>query len=157
MELELIAIAIGGRIVPRFRELTPEKMGKASLVREKSFGTTKDRMLYIERCANSRVVTIFVSDGNKMIIEETKRSIHDALCMARNIVRNNFIVYGGGSAEISCSIAVGAAVDTYPRVEQYAIRAFGDALDSIPMALAENSDLLGPVHVRLVACPPLVT
>ena len=152
----MIAIAIGGRIVPRFRELTPEKMGKASLVREKSFGTTKDRMLYIERCANSRVVTIFVSDGNKMIIEETKRSIHDALCMARNIVRNNFIVYGGGSAEISCSIAVGAAVDTYPRVEHYAIRAFGDALDSIPMALAENSDLLGPVHVRLVACPPLV-
>ncbi|KAJ8639599.1 hypothetical protein MRB53_016293 [Persea americana] len=141
VELELIAIATGGRIVPRFQELTPEKLGKAGLVREKSFGTTKDRMLYIEQCANSRAVTIFIRGGNKMMIEETKRSIHDALCVARNLIRNNSIVYGGGSAEISCSIAVEAAADRYPGVEQYAIRSFADALDSIPMALAENSGL----------------
>ncbi|KAG4170426.1 hypothetical protein ERO13_A12G146300v2 [Gossypium hirsutum] len=80
VELELIAIATGGRIVPRFQELTPEKLGRAGLVREKSFGTTKDKMLYIEHCANSRAVTIFIRGGNKMMIEETKRSIHDALC-----------------------------------------------------------------------------
>lgn len=36
---------------------------KAGLVREKSFGTTKDRMLYIEHCANSRAVTIFIRGG----------------------------------------------------------------------------------------------
>ncbi|BBG93984.1 TCP-1/cpn60 chaperonin family protein [Prunus dulcis] len=141
VELELIAIATGGRIVPRFQELTPDKLGKAGIVREKSFGTTKDRMLYIEHCANSRAVTIFIRGGNKMMIEETKRSIHDALCVARNLIRNNSIVYGGGSAEISCSVAVEAAADKYPGVEQYAIRAFADALDSVPMALAENSGL----------------
>ncbi|KAF5940017.1 hypothetical protein HYC85_021184 [Camellia sinensis] len=153
VELELIAIATGGRIVPRFQELTPEKLGKAGLVREKSFGTTKDRMLYIEHCANSRavrysfVVLLYALNGcykpisNKMMIEETKRSIHDALCVARNLIRNNSIVYGGGAAEISCSLAAEAAADRYPGVEQYAIRAFADALDSIPMALAENSGL----------------
>jgi T-complex protein 1 subunit epsilon len=141
VELELIAIATGGRIVPRFQELTTEKLGKAGLVREKAFGTTKDRMLYIEHCANSRAVTIFIRGGNKMIIEETKRSIHDGLCVARNLIRNNSIVYGGGAAEISCSIAVETAADKYPGVEQYAIRAFADALDSVPMALAENSGL----------------
>lgn len=36
---------------------------KAGLVREKGFGTTKDRMLYIEQCANSRAVTIFIRGG----------------------------------------------------------------------------------------------
>ncbi|KAF8648292.1 hypothetical protein HU200_064871 [Digitaria exilis] len=118
VELELIAIATGGRIVPRFQELSPEKLGKAGLVREKSFGTTKDRMLYIEQCANSRAVTIFIRGGNKMMIEETKRSLHDALCVARNLIRNNSIVYGGGSAEISCSIAVETAADRHPGVEQ---------------------------------------
>jgi T-complex protein 1 subunit epsilon len=56
--------------------------------------------------------------GNKMMIEETKRSIHDALCVARNLIRNNSIVYGGGSSEISCSVAVEAAADRYPGVEQ---------------------------------------
>lgn len=53
-----------------------------------------------------------------MMIEETKRSLHDALCVARNLIRNNSIVYGGGSAEISCSVAVEAAADRYPGVEQ---------------------------------------
>ncbi|MFS7964864.1 putative chaperonin Cpn60/TCP-1 family, groEL-like equatorial domain superfamily [Helianthus anomalus] len=95
-------------------------------------------MLYIEHCANSKVVTIFIR--NKMMIEETERSIHDALCVARNLIHNNSIVYGGGAAEISCSIAVEAAADKYSRVEQ-AIRAFANALDSAPMALAENSGL----------------
>ncbi|WOL01838.1 hypothetical protein Cni_G10555 [Canna indica] len=58
------------------------------------------------------------NSGNKMMIEETKRSIHDALSVARNLICNNSIVYGGGSAEISCSIAVKAAADKYPGVEQ---------------------------------------
>ena len=66
-EIELIAIATGGRIVPRFSELTPEKLGTAGIVRELSFGTTKDHMLVIEECKNSRAVTIFIRGGNKMV------------------------------------------------------------------------------------------
>ena len=44
-----------GRIVPRFSELSPDKLGKAGLVREVAFGTTKERMLVIEDCAKSQV------------------------------------------------------------------------------------------------------
>ena len=54
--------------MPRFSELTTEKLGKAGLVKEVSFGTTKDRMLVIEECLNSRAVTIFIRGGNKMVI-----------------------------------------------------------------------------------------
>ncbi|KAI8495567.1 PREDICTED: T-complex protein 1 subunit epsilon-like [Branchiostoma belcheri] len=140
-EIELIAIATGGRIVPRFQELSAEKLGKAGIVRELTFGTTKDRMLVIEQCQNSRAVTIFIRGGNKMIIEEAKRSIHDALCVVRNLVRDHRIVYGGGASEIACSLAVSEAADKNPSIEQYAMRAFADALDAIPMALAENSGL----------------
>ena len=66
-EIELIALATGGRIVPRFSELTSEKLGTAGVVREMSFGTTKDRMLVIEECPNSKAVTIFIRGGNKMV------------------------------------------------------------------------------------------
>jgi len=141
VELELIAIATGGRIVPRFADLTEDKLGKAGLVREIGFGTTKDRMLVVEECANSKAVTVFVRGGNKMIIDEAKRSLHDAMCVARNLIKDNRIVYGGGAPEIACSIAVQDAADLIPGVEQYAIRAFGDALEDIPLALAENSGL----------------
>ncbi|GAB5591816.1 T-complex protein 1 subunit epsilon [Umbelopsis nana] len=140
-EIELIAIATNGRIVPRFEDLTPGKLGKAGLVRELTFGTTKDRMLVIEQCANTRAVTVFVRGGNKMIIDEAKRSLHDAICAVRNLIRDNRVVYGGGAAEISCSLAVSKAADEISTIEQYAMRAFADALDATPLALAENSGL----------------
>ena len=53
--------------MPRFEELSPNKLGHAGLVRELTFGTTKDRMLVIEECKNSRAVTIFIRGGNKMV------------------------------------------------------------------------------------------
>ncbi|XP_052805177.1 T-complex protein 1 subunit epsilon-like [Mya arenaria] len=144
-EIELIAIATGGRIVPRFEELSAAKLGKAGIVRELSFGTTKERMLVIEDCHNSRAVTIFIRGGNKMIVEEAKRSIHDALCVIRNIVKDERIVYGGGAPEISCSLAVAKAANKISTLEQYAMRAFSSALESVPLALAENSGL-SPIH-----------
>jgi T-complex protein 1 subunit epsilon len=126
-------------VVPRFSELTAEKLGKAGIVREVSFGTTKERMIVIEECQSSNAVTVLIRGGNKMIVEEAKRSLHDAMCVVRNLIRDNRIVYGGGSAEISCSLAVSAFADTVSSIEQYAIRAFADALEDIPLALAENS------------------
>lgn len=65
--LQLIAIATGGRIIPRFEEVSKEKLGYAGKVSELSFGTTKDKMLVIEKCKNSRAVTIFIRGGNKMV------------------------------------------------------------------------------------------
>lgn len=168
VELELIAIATGGRIVPRFQELSADKLGKAGLVREVSFGTTKERMLVIEQCESSNAVTVLIRGGNfnhlksklffssynfviadflistreimmnffidysyfylilgnKMIVEEAKRSLHDAMCVVRNLIKDNRVVYGGGSSEISCSLAVSAFADTVPGIEQYAIRYF---------------------------------
>merc|ERR1711962_1438490 len=151
-EIELIAIATGGRIVPRFSELTADKLGTAGIVREISFGTTKDRMLVIEQCKNTRAVTIFIRGGNKMICEEAKRSIHDALCVIRNLVRDNRVVYGGGAAEIACSLAVSEAADKIATIEQYAIHALAENSGLNPietvskvksMQVAENNPYLG--------------
>lgn len=45
------------------------------------------------------------------IIEEAKRALHDALCVIRNLVKDNRVVYGGGAAEIACALAVNEAAD----------------------------------------------
>eukprot|EP00188_Purpureofilum_apyrenoidigerum_P005864 Plantae.Rhodophyta-Purpureofilum_apyrenoidigerum.ctg8143.p1 GENE.Plantae.Rhodophyta-Purpureofilum_apyrenoidigerum.ctg8143~~Plantae.Rhodophyta-Purpureofilum_apyrenoidigerum.ctg8143.p1 ORF type:complete len:538 (+),score=140.39 Plantae.Rhodophyta-Purpureofilum_apyrenoidigerum.ctg8143:126-1739(+) len=141
VEIELIALATGGRIIPRFSEISAEKLGHAGVVREQSFGTTRDRMIVLEDCKKSKAVTIFVRGGNQMVVEEAKRSIHDALCIVRNLVVDNRIVYGGGAAEIACSNYVSERVNEILGVEQYAVGAFAEALDSTAMALAENSGL----------------
>ena len=90
-EIELIAIATGGRIVPRFQELTAEKLGNAGVVREIDLGTTKERMLVIEQCKNTKAVTCFIRGSNRMVVEEAKRSLHDAICVVRNLIRDSRI------------------------------------------------------------------
>lgn len=150
VEIEHIAMATGGRIVPRFEEISSEKLGKAGKVREAIFGNTGERMLVIEDCANSSAVTVLVRGGSKMLVEEAKRSLHDAMCVVRNLVRDSRVVYGGGAAEVACSLAVSEYADTVTGVDQYAIRAFAEALEDIPLALAENAGLSPIEEVAVV-------
>jgi len=141
VEIELLAIATGARIVPRFEELEAKKLGIAGSVRELELGTENDRFVIVEECPNSKAVTVFVRGGNKMIVDEAKRSLHDAMCVVRNLIKDNRIVYGGGASEISCALKVSAEADKETGVEQYAMRAFADAVEYVPIALAENSGL----------------
>ena len=140
-ELELLAIATGGNIVPRFEDLSEKKLGTAGTMREIEFGTTRDRMLVIEGCANTKTVTCFVRGSNDMIVAEAKRALHDSICVMRNLIKDNRVVYGGGAAELACSLSVSHAADKQIGIDQYAFRAFSNALDSIPMILAENSGM----------------
>ncbi|KAK6464695.1 T-complex protein 1 epsilon subunit [Scheffersomyces coipomensis] len=140
-ELELLAIATNGRIVPRFEDLTADKLGTAGVIRELEFGTTRDRMLVIEDCSNTKAVTCFIRGSNEMIAAEGIRALHDSICVVRNLIRDSRVVYGGGAAELTCSLAVTDAADKQKGIDQYAFRAFAAALDTIPMTLAENSGL----------------
>lgn len=63
-------------------------------------------------------LTTAVLSLRQMIVEEAKRSLHDAMCVVRNLIKDKRIVYGGGSAEISCSIAVSRMADEIKGVEQ---------------------------------------
>ncbi|KRX65311.1 T-complex protein 1 subunit epsilon, partial [Trichinella sp. T6] len=155
-EIELVAIATNGRIVPRFSELTPEKLGRAGIVRSLKFGTTDASMLAVENCPDRRVVTILLRGATELIVDEVKRSLHDALCVVRNLIKDDRIVYGGGSAEISCALKLCSEAEKAEGLEQYSFRAFSQALEDIPLALAENAGLLPmqtladlkAVHVR---------
>ena len=148
-ELEQIAIATNGRIVPRFQDLSADKLGSCSKIYEMEFGTTKDRMLVIEqneKVIKSKTVTCLIRGSNKMIVDEAQRALHDSLCVVRNLVRDSRVVYGGGAAEVTMSRAVSEEADKQRGIDQYAFRAFAQALDAIPMTLAENSGL-DPIKV----------
>ena len=141
VELELIAIATGGRIVPRFEELSADKLGKAGCVRELSLGTGKDSVMIIEKCGSTRAVTVLIRGGNQMAVDEAKRCLHDAICCVRNLIRDSRVVPGGGASEIAASIKVAAVADSLPTIDQHSMKGFADALELIPTALAENSGL----------------
>ncbi len=54
---------------------------------------------------------LFLTDDGTQIVDEAKRALHDAICAVRNLVVDDRVVYGGGAADISCSLAVGKAAD----------------------------------------------
>ena len=142
-EIELIALATGGRIITNFKDIKKEKLGRAREVKEINVGTKNQKMIVIEDCPTKKAVTILVRGGSSMIVEEAKRCLHDALCVVRNMIKEPKIVYGGGASEISCSLHVAEKADSTASIDQYAIRAFAEALDVIPIALAENSGYNG--------------
>jgi T-complex protein 1 subunit epsilon len=60
----------------------------------------------IEDCSSSKAVTILIRGGSKTICDEAKRCLHDALCVVRNMIKNNNVVGGGGATELACAIEV---------------------------------------------------
>lgn len=72
-EIELIALATGARIIPRFSEISESKLGRARVVKEKSTGTMNDKLVVIEDCQVNKAVTIVVRGSSTMIVDEAKR------------------------------------------------------------------------------------
>lgn len=137
-ELGLMAAHIDGQIVARFEDLSEAKLGTAN-IREETLTTESEKIIIVENPDQRRSVTILVRGSTEYVVEEAKRSIWDALCAIRNILVHPFIVYGGGSAEISTSIFLGKAAASHPPEIEAGIRAFATALLEIPLTLATNS------------------
>ncbi len=138
-DMEKLERATGGKIISSIKDLKPEDLGEAELVEERKVGNEK--MVFIEGCKNPKAVTILVRGANDMILDEAERSINDAINVLRNIMRDPKIVGGGGAAEIELAIRLREYARKIGGKEQLAIEAFADALEEIPMILAETSGL----------------
>ena len=103
-DVELLAIATNARIVPRFEELRPQKLGFAGRVEEINFGTSSSNMLVVKDLPKSKAVSILIRGGSKTIVDEAHRALNDALCVVRNLVRDPRVLVGGGAAELACSL-----------------------------------------------------
>ncbi len=145
-DMEKLARATGGKIIASVKDLTPEVLGEARLVEEVKIGD--DKLVYIRECKNPKAVTIVVRGGTEHVVDEAERSLHDALSVVRNAIEDEKIVPGGGAPEAEVakqlrdySVKVGGR-------EQLAIEAFAEAVESIPLTLAENAGL-DPVDIMV--------
>merc|ERR1712070_798990 len=120
-------------------EISSDKLGTAGIIKEYQFSTSSDKVLLIQDCPNSKAVTVLIRGGSRTICDEAKRCLFDAICVVRNMIKSNLVVPGGGAIEMAASIEVAKEADKIEGIEQYAVRAFADALEEIPMTLAENS------------------
>ncbi|MGF3523204.1 MAG: thermosome subunit beta, partial [Candidatus Bathyarchaeia archaeon] len=138
-DMEKLARATGGKIIANIKDLTAEALGEAKLVEEVKIGD--DKLLYVRECKNPKAVTIVIRGGSEHVVAEAERSLHDALCVVRNAVEDGKIVPGGGAPEAEIARQLRSYAVKVGGREQLAIEAYADAVEAIPMMLAENSGL----------------
>jgi len=145
-DMEKLARATGGKIVASVKDLTPDLLGEAKLVEEVKIGD--DKLVYVRECKNPKAVTIVVRGGTEHVVDEAERSLHDALCVVRNAIEDGKIVPGGGAPEAEVAKQLRDYAVKVGGREQLAIEAFADAVESIPLTLAENAGL-DPVDIMV--------
>ena len=143
-DMEKLAKATGGKIVTKLDDITSKDLGYAALVEERKIGD--DKMTFIEGCKHPQAVTILIRGGTDRITAEAERSIHDALCVVRDIMEEPKVVAGGSAPEMEMSRVLKNYSETLPGREQLAVKAFAEALEGVALTLTENAGL-DPIDV----------
>lgn len=144
-DVEFICRTLGCRPIASLDHFLPEHLSNASLVEEIPMGASKIvKITGMTSAAKS--VSVCVRGSNKLVLEEADRSIHDALCVIRCLVKKRALIAGGGAPEIEVALRLMEYSRTLSGMEAYCVRGFAEAMEVIPYTLAENAGL-DPISV----------
>ncbi len=138
-DLSKLAKATGARVVTNLDDLFEKDLGTAELVEERKI--EEDRWVFVEGCKHPKSVTILLRGGSQRVVDEVARSINDALMVVKDVIQSPFIVAGGGAPETFAATKLRGWAKTLEGREQLAAEKFADALESIPLTLAENAGM----------------
>ncbi|WVQ79702.1 T-complex protein 1 subunit delta [Cryptococcus sp. DSM 104549] len=139
-EIDFIAKSTGARPVADIDAFTEDKLGYAELVEETSQAGAK--VVKVTGVKNpGKTVSVVCTGANELVLEESERSLHDALCVVRCLVKKRALIAGGGAPEIHISRLLTEYAQTLKGKEAYCYQAFAEALEIVPTTLAENAGL----------------
>jgi len=138
-DLAKLAKATGGRIVTNLDDLFEKDLGSADLVEERKI--EEDKWVFIEGCKHPKSVTLLLRGGSQRVVDEVERSVHDALMVVKDVMLNPHVVAGGGAPETYAATKLRNWSNSLEGREQLAAEKFADALESIPLTLAENAGM----------------
>lgn len=145
-EFEFISKTINAIPVAHIDQFTPEKLGKAKLCEEVTLSEGSKVVKITGTAGAATTVSILVRGSNHLLLDEAERSLRDALCVVRSIVKKRSILPGGGAAETEISVKLQELSSTILGLNSYCVKAFSEALEVIPYTLAENAGL-NPINI----------
>ena len=138
-DMTKLAKATGARIVTNLDDLFEKDLGAAESIQEKK--VEEDKWVFVEGCKHPKSVTLLLRAGSQRVVDEVERSIHDSLMVVKDVMELPSIVAGGGSPETYAATKVRSWAKSLEGREQLAAEKFADALEAIPLALAENAGM----------------
>jgi len=140
-DVEFIARTLGCSPVAHVDHFTAEKLGRAETCEEVSVGGGVKVVKVLGVPNVGRTVSILVRGSNKLVLDETDRSIHDALCVVRSLVKKRYLIAGGGAPETEIAFRLSQWAKTLTGQHAVCVRAFAEAMEIIPYTLAENAGM----------------
>jgi thermosome len=138
-DLTKLAKATGGRISTNIDDLTSKDLGSAEHVEQRK--VEADKWVFIEGCRNPHAVTLLLRGGSQRVVDEVDRSMHDSLMVVKDVIEKPAIVAGGGAPEAYLSSGLKDWADRFEGREQLAIKKYAEALEIIPLTIAENAGM----------------
>jgi len=138
-DMTKLAKATGGRISTNLDDISADDLGSAEIVQQKK--VESDKWVFIEGCKNPRSVTVLIRGGSQRVVDEVDRSLHDALMVVKDVVEKPSIVAGGGSPEAYLATELNEWSGSYDGREQLAMKQYAEALEVIPLTIAENAGM----------------
>ncbi|KAI9690745.1 MAG: T-complex protein 1 subunit delta [Bogoriella megaspora] len=139
-EVEFICRSTGCKPIADINSFTEDKLGSADLVEEVQ--TSGARIVKVTGVkAATQTVSIVCRGANPLILDEAERSLHDAHCVIRCLVKKRAMLAGGGAPEIEIAQSLAHQARSLTGTEAICWKAFADAMEVIPTTLAENAGL----------------
>ncbi len=127
--------ATGAKTCENIEKISNDELGFAKKVYEKTVG--EEKMVFVEG-ENPKSVTLLLRANSKRYLDEFHRNAKNAFYVLRNFIENPFIVYGAGSTEGIITQKIRKYAVTVEGKEQIAIERFANAVEQIPLTLAQN-------------------
>src|SRR3989344_2586705 len=143
-DIEKLSKATGAKIISNLREITPFEIGNSEYVKE--IRHSGNVLTYVYGCQNPKALTILIHGGTEHVIDEVERAMKDGLGDVFCVLKSGLIVLGGGCVEVELSRRLKIFSQSLSGRERLAVEEFANALEFIPITLAENAGL-DPIDV----------
>jgi len=131
--------ACGGAIMTTAHDLNDSTLGHCAAFQEKQVGG--DRYNLLTGCPQAKTCTMVLRGGSSQFLEETERSLHDAIMIVRRALKHDAVVAGGGAIEMELSKALRKRSLEEAGRAQLFLAAYAKALEVIPRQLSDNAGL----------------
>ncbi|KAL8978119.1 MAG: hypothetical protein Q9205_006223 [Flavoplaca limonia] len=135
--IERLALVTGGEIASTFDHPEMVKLGHCDLIEEVIIG--EDTLIKFSGVAAGQACTIVLRGATEQLLDEAERSLHDALAVLSQTVREPKTTLGGGCAEMVMAKAVEQQSPNVAGKKAIAVDAFATALRQLPTILADNA------------------
>lgn len=119
---------------------TSEELGYVDSVHIDEIGGTSV-VVFEQNSKAGNISTIVIRGSTENIMDDIERAINDGVNTFKGLTKDPRLVAGAGACEIEIARQVLEYSETLPGLEQYSVGKFAEALQSLPVIIAENGGI----------------